>query len=110
MSLKRKRVAAKFIAVENVLLSKNHSLKALSMNRLSLAISVLITFAPVRKSLVLLLLVRFSFFLWLSFLYPFRSFHFSAVHSFESESEVIKEANAVRYGLAGSLWTSDLKR
>lgn len=30
------------------------------------------------------------------------------VHSFETEEEVIQQANNTKYGLAGSLWTTDL--
>jgi aminomuconate-semialdehyde/2-hydroxymuconate-6-semialdehyde dehydrogenase len=32
------------------------------------------------------------------------------VHPFEDEAEAIAIANSVRYGLAASVWTSDLKR
>ena len=32
------------------------------------------------------------------------------VHPFDSEEEAVAIANGVRYGLAGSVWTSDLSR
>jgi aminomuconate-semialdehyde/2-hydroxymuconate-6-semialdehyde dehydrogenase len=32
------------------------------------------------------------------------------VHAFDSEAEAVEIANGVRYGLAASVWTSDLKR
>jgi len=32
------------------------------------------------------------------------------VHPFSSEDEALREVNATRYGLAGSLWTTNLQR
>jgi len=32
------------------------------------------------------------------------------IHEFETDNEVIEMCNSVRYGLAGSVWTSHLKR